>query len=476
VSEEYDEKMSLKALCVHGHFYQPPREDPLTGEIPIEQGAAPYRNWNERIHAECYRPNAELGNFGKISFNVGPTLMNWMYAYDPMTYSRIIAQDRSNVEKYGIGNAMAQPYHHTILPLSSRLDKITQVIWGIADFTHRFGHRPAGMWLPETAVDYETLDVLAEQGILYTLLAPWQAADTRLDTTHPYLVELLSGRKITVFFYDQDLSTRVSFDPGATANADGFVSNIILPKYKADSNEEFYILASDGELYGHHQSFRDKFLAHLVAGASTQRGIDMTYPGRWLKAHSAVNPIIVRDNTSWSCYHGVTRWMGECSCTPGSTWKGPLRRALNQLAASLDWLYMDSLQALSMDPWELRHQYIQVRLGKVSLKDLVINMTGDWTEKTGRNLDRVRLLLDAQFERQRMFTSCGWYFDDFDRIEPRNAVASAAQAVWLVRQATGKDLTDQALSALKFVHSSRTGLRGDTVFLEKLDKAKEKYG
>ena len=318
--------MALKALCVHGHFYQPPREDPLTGEIPVEPGAAPYRNWNERIHAECYRPNAELGNFAKISFNVGPTLMNWMYAYDPVTYSRIIAQDRSNLEKYGIGNAMAQPYHHTILPLSSRLDKITQVTWGISDFVHRFGHRPAGMWIPETAVDYETLDVLAEQGILYTLLAPWQAAESRLDTTHPYQVELLSGRTITVFFYDQDLSTRVSFDPGATANADGFVSNIIIPKYRNESyegaNNQFFILASDGELYGHHQPFRDKFLAHLVTGASTQRGIEMTYPGRWLKSHTVVDSMIIRDNTSWSCYNGVTRWMGECRCTPGSTWKG----------------------------------------------------------------------------------------------------------------------------------------------------------
>ena len=469
--------MALKALCVHGHFYQPPREDPLTGEIPLEPGSAPYRNWNERIHAECYRPNAELGNFGGISFNAGPTLLNWMFAYDPATYARIIAQDRANLERFGVGNAMAQSYHHTILPLSPRLDKITQIAWGIADFQHRFGHKPAGMWLPETAVDYETLDVLAEQGILYTLLAPWQAAEARLDTTQPYLVELLSGRKIIVFFYEQDLSTRISFDPGATVNADGFVANIVLPKYRVgaqnDDVHQLFIIASDGELYGHHQPFRDKFLERLVDGASSFRGVEMTYPGRWLKDHPAQKTIIVRDNTSWSCHHGVTRWMGDCGCTPGSTWKGPLRRALNQLAAALDWMYLDNLRSLVPDPWEMRHQYIHVRLGETSLAELAGSLAGHRLEDD--DLTRVRLLLEAQYERQRMFSSCGWFFDDFDRIEPRNAVAYAAQAVWLAHQATGQDLTSQALSALRYIRSSRTGLQGDTVFLEKLARTKEKY-
>lgn len=469
--------MPLKALCVHGHFYQPPREDPLTGEIPMEPGSAPYRNWNERIHAECYRPNAELGNFSRISFNVGPTLLNWMYAYDPLTYTRIIAQDRSNLERYGIGNAMGQPYHHTILPLSSRLDKVTQVAWGIADFQHRFGHRPAGVWLPETAVDYETLDVLAEQGIIYTILAPWQAAVAQVNPTHPYQVGLRSGRKITVFFYEQDLSTRVSFDPGATANADGFVTNYVIPKFRSELNgsdsPQLSIMASDGELYGHHQPFRDKFLAHLVNGASEHRGVEITYPGRWLQEHPAEKTVIVRDNSSWSCLHGVTRWMGDCACTPGSTWKGPLRRALNQLAAALDWLYVDSLRAMVPDPWELRNQYIHVRLGETSLRDLVVSLAGKLLEEEA--MIRLSLLLEAQFERQRMFSSCGWFFDEFDRIEPRNAVAYAAQAVWLAYQATGQNLTNQTLSAMKFVRSTRTGLQGDKVFLQKLAKAKEKY-
>jgi hypothetical protein len=192
-----------------------------------------------------------------------------------------------------------------------------------------------------------------------------------------------------------------------------------------------------------------------------------------LKDHPAQKTIIVRHNTSWSCHHGVTRWMGDCGCTPGSTWKGPLRRALNQLAAALDWTYLDNLRPLVPDPWEMRHQYIHVRLGETSLAELAGSLAG---HRLGdEDLTRLRLLLEAQYERQRMFSSCGWFFDDFDRIEPRNAVAYAAQAVWLAYQATGQDLTSQALSALRYIHSSRTGLRGDTVFLEKLARTKEKY-
>src|SRR5689334_14944757 len=178
--------MTTRALCIHGHFYQPPREDPLTGAVPNEVGAAPYRNWNERIHAECYRANAALGNFERISFNVGPTLFEWMDRYDPATCRRIVEQDRANLQQFGVGNAMAQSYNHLIMPLASTADKHTQIAWGIADFQHRFGRRPQGMWLPETAVDLETLAIMAELGIEFTILAPWQAESSTLDPTEPY--------------------------------------------------------------------------------------------------------------------------------------------------------------------------------------------------------------------------------------------------------------------------------------------------
>ncbi len=212
--------MSIRAFCVHGHFYQPPREDPFSGVIPLETGAAPYHNWNERINAECYRPNAEWGNYRKISYNFGPTLLTWMENQDPSTYARIIEQDRDNFKHFGVGNAIAQGYNHTILPLGSRLDKVTQIRWGIADFEFRYGHKPLGLWLPETAANLETLSILAENGIEFTLLAPWQAGEASARSSLPYWVDLPEQRKIAVFFYNQDLSTRVSFDPGATINAE----------------------------------------------------------------------------------------------------------------------------------------------------------------------------------------------------------------------------------------------------------------
>jgi hypothetical protein len=465
--------MLIKAFCIHGHFYQPPREDPLTGIIPIESGAAPYTNWNERILEECYRPNAELGNFAKISYNVGPTLMTWMASRDPVTYARIIKQDKENYDRHGVGNAMAQSYNHTILPLANRLDKITQIRWGIADFQFRFGHRPMGMWLPETAVDIETLSILVDEGIEYTVLAPWQAVEYHGDSSLPCWVDLPGKRRLAVFFYDQDLSTRVSFDPGATINADTFLVDTLVPRYKRNPEQDgpqLYMLASDGELYGHHQKFRDKFLNYLLDGAARRYGIELTFPGLWLKKHPPGQTVKIRENTSWSCHHGVTRWKDECDCTPGSKWKAPLRKGFSQLAALLDNVYFNALSSFVTDPWELRHQYIHVILGETTAADLVQSMTERMlTEKEFR---QVKLLLAAQYERQRMFTSCGWFFDEFDRIEPRNNVAYAAQAVWLTQKATGIDLTDQALNSLKNVKSRRTGLKGEVVFKQKYLKAK----
>ncbi len=192
-------------LCIHGHFYQPPREDPFTGRIPHEPGASPYDNFNEKITVECYRPNADLGNFDQISFDLGPTLAAWLEQAHPDVYRRIVEADRRAIERDGVGNALAQAYNHTILPLATARDKRTQIMWGLLDFFYRFGRRAEGMWLAETAVDVPTLDLLAEQGVGYTVLAPWQAAEP-IDPTEPYLVRLPSGRRITVFFYNGPLS------------------------------------------------------------------------------------------------------------------------------------------------------------------------------------------------------------------------------------------------------------------------------
>jgi alpha-amylase/alpha-mannosidase (GH57 family) len=468
--------MTYKAFCIHGHFYQPPREDPLTGEIPVEPGAVPYHNWNERIHDQCYRPNALLGNFERISFNIGPTLMNWIAEKDARTLDQIIEQDRWNLERNGVGNAMAQSYNHTILPLANRVDKVTQVRWGLADFRNRFGHEPDGMWLPETGVDLETLSVLAENGIAFTILAPWQADVDHVDTSQPYRVELPGGKQIVVFFYEQDLSTRISFDPGATVNADDFINQFLTSKFSNNGKGEpqLVMVASDGELYGHHQPFRDKFLAYLMGGALANNPIQVTYPGLWLKQYPVTRTIKIREASSWSCHHGVTRWKGACGCTPHGEWKAPLRYALNSLAKLLDEQYFLAAGRLVADPWELRHDYIQVVLGELSTEELIRAHAGYLPGE--EQLLQIKLLLTAQFERQRMFTSCGWFFDDFDRIEPRNNVSYAAQAVWLTYRATGVDYSEHAADWLAEVKSWRTNTRADTVFIQYLQRARGRHG
>lgn len=464
--------MKSQAICIHAHFYQPPREDPLTNEIPVEAGAAPYPNWNEQIYDQCYRSNAELGNFRKISFNIGPTLNDWLETAHPEILEKIVSQDQENVSKFGVGNAMAQAYNHTILPLSPRVDKETQIRWGIADFKCRFGHAPQGMWLPEAAVDLETLEVLEENGIAFVILAPWQADQLDLDVSHPYLVELPGGKQITAFFYDEDLSMRVSFDPGATVNADQFVLNYVLPKFngKNTTAPRFHIVASDGELYGHHQPFRDKFLAYLMNGALGKKNIEYMYPGLWLKNHPATETIRIRENTSWSCHHGVSRWKEACGCAAHGEWKAPLRNAFNQIAGALDKEFLTYVGKFMENPWELRHCYYKVLCKKMEPEAYIRSMIPQTL--SDEDLQVIKLLLSAQFERQRMFTSCGWFFDDFDRIEPRNNIAYAAQAIWLTELATGMDLSEQALKWLKPVKSWRSGLRGDQVFRFRLEKTR----
>jgi hypothetical protein len=464
-------------FSIHAHFYQPPRENPFTGTIPNEIGSAPFKNWNERIHAECYRPNADLHNFERISFNIGPTLSSWMEQHDSLTYCNIIEQDAFNVRRHGVGNAMAQAYNHTILPLASYHDKITQVSWGIADFEHRFRRHPQGMWLPETAVDDETLRVLTAQGIEFTILAPWQADANEIDTTEPYRARLSNGRLMTVFLYDKDLSGRVSFDPGVTINADSFALNVLKPHFKAaklERNEaQLILVASDGELYGHHQRMRDRFLARLVDGASSSIGIQAIYPALWLKSHPPSKDICIREDTSWSCHHGVGRWTGQCPCTPGDgMWKLNFRKAFDHLAAELDGLYFEMTRGLVGDPWMLRNLYIHVMLGEIPLGRLLSELSGKAV--TSEVVRRTYLMLESQRERQRMYTSCGWYFDDLDRIEPKNNVAYAAQAVHLARLASGVDLEPIIVKELSEVVGPKTKLHGDQLFQRQMQRAEER--
>ncbi len=454
-------------ICIHGHFYQPPREDPFSNYIPDETGAEPFKNWNERILFECYEPNAKAKNFEKLSFNVGPTLFNWLADFGPEVSRMIIEQEQENNRRFGVGNGMAQGFNHLIMPLATLEDKITQVRWGIEDFIYRFGHQPMGLWLPETAVDLETLSVLSDNGIKFTILAPWQVIPEK-PSRGPFLIDLPGGREpFIVFTYDQELSTQVSFNPSATVNGDHFLDNLL--RTRPDNPDELVLIASDGELYGHHQPFRDHFLSYLMDGAGTRRNIEWTYPAKWLQEHDVTTKAQLEENSSWSCMHGVDRWKQACGCTPNAAWKAALREALNQTAAMLDDLYVQTLSPIFPDPWELRHRYIEVLWGKRTLQDLCYQLLGSTLTPT--ELITIQDLLSAQYERQRMFTSCGFFHDEFYRLEPQNNIAYAAKAVYLTERATGAELKPVVTDLLKQVQSERTSLRGDTVFSQTLMRA-----
>ena len=458
-------------LCIHGHFYQPPREDPFTHCIPREPGAAPYNNFNEKITAECYQPNADLENFEYISFDIGPSLATWLEQEHPAIYRRIIEADLRARERNGIGNAMAQVYFHSILPLATARDKRTQIIWGLRDFEHRFGRWAEGLWLPEAAVDLETLDLLAEQGVGYTILAPWQAAED-VDATEPYLVRLPSGRSITVFFFNRSLSGAISFDAAATSNADRFAMTALLPQLNAEKQargeDQIIVVATDGETFGHHKPYRDRFLSYLVRMAAPRCGLQVVSLGEYLSTHPAVREVHLRTPSSWSCVHGVDRWSAGCSCTAGdATWKLALRFALDRLSERLNEIYARSTATILPDPWAARDGYIELRNGLL--------LPGSYwarysrlheTSRAARSQMKItRQLLEAQYMGQCMYTSCGWFFDGLDRLESRNNIAFARKAISLIWQATGIDLQQAFLADLAAVKSIRGTLTGASIYL-----------
>ena len=452
------------SLNVHAHFYQPSRVDLLNGSIPDEPGAHPYRNWNEKIYEECYRPNAELGNFEKIGFNIGPTLNAWLRQHHPETLGLIIQADRENIKKFGVGNAIAQPYHHTILPLSNQRDKLTQIRWGIYDFEHTFGRSPRGMWLPETAVDLESLELLADNGIEFTILAPWQADAHEIDPRKAYQVILAGHKAIKVIFYHSGLSSRISFDSAATENADEFIRKYVKPEFLSGVGDQWLTMASDGELYGHHQSFRDKFLSYLLNGSLSIQSLDYSFPALQIQKQTTFPIIKIRDKTSWSCHHGVKRWQGVCGCTTNGEWKKHLRESLERLAFNLDAVFKQYCDDLQIDPWKARDGYVEVFAGGRDFKE--------WFESSAKinltyhEIDIYRSLFEAQLDGQRMFTSCGWFFEDLDRIEPRNNLAYAAHAVWLVKKATAIDLLRDLMPYLEKAKSWRSGLTAADVFMQ----------
>ena len=458
----------LVYLCVHGHFYQPPREDPFTGLIPREFGAEPYHDFNEKIAAECYRPNAALGNFEHVSFDLGPTLASWLERRDPLTYRRIVISERRHRAKYGHSNALAHVYNHVIMPLVPTSVKRIQVAWGIADYRHRFGHDPEGMWLPETAVDAETLAILAEHGIRFTVLSPGQAmAD--VEPAQPYRVPLSGGRSIAVFFYHGGLSQGVSFDPWLTIDADAFSSAHVLGNVpsgeRAAGLPNLLLVASEGELYGHHQAFRDRFLNRLLTVAAPRDGVAVTSLAPYLALHPPRRSVQLRESSSWSCGHGVARWRDGCDCTIGdSTWKRYLWRALELLAAKIDTIYECEARRLVCDPLAAAEDYLGVRLAPERWPFFLRRYAGG--SLLDRDHRRLVALLEALYFRHLMLTSCGLYYEDLDRIEPRYNIGFAAKAIWLVQTALGMRLEPDFLADLAAARSWRTGRTGAALYAE----------
>jgi len=450
--------MTDRFFFIHGHFYQPPREEPFTGKIPREVGAEPFHDFNEKITAECYQPNAAVGNFERISFDLGPTLAAWMSAHAADTYQRIVQSDRASVERFGVGNAVAQSAHHSILPLARRRDKIAQVAWGIASFEYRFGRKPEGMWLPEMAVDYETLEALAGAGLSFTILSDDQVQGDPGGRAGPYRIQLSAGRSITVFVRDRFLSNQISFDmehfPGARAWA---------AQALGSREPGLTLVATDGETFGHHHRGGVRFLQDLAGRDAPATGFQVTTLSKYLADHPPQVEIEIREMTSWSCGHGVARWVTGCDCTPGDgRWKGALRRAFDNLSGEMDLVYTTEVDDFSIKPWALRDAYIAVVLGQMDGPTfLAAQGLGDLPTPTA---ERILKLLRAEFHRQRMYASCAFFFEELTRFEPRYAIANAARAVQLVKEATGEDLSHGFRRDLSAACSPRAGVTGADLY------------
>jgi hypothetical protein len=426
-------------LAVHGHFYQPPREDPFTGEVPHDPSASPAHDWNDRISREAYAPNASLGNLGRVGWDLGPTMARWLREHRPEVHDSMMAQARP-------GSLMAQAYHHAILPFASMRDRRTEVRWALRDVELRTGHRPPGLWLPETAVDRATLRICAEEGVRWTILAPWQAGPGN-DGHGPMRVELGDGLRIMVAFYDAVLSSAVSFDPTATADADRFAIDAVAGRLAqagatvahGGGDHQLALICTDGELYGHHLPFRDLFLERLLTVSAELAGFATTTVGECL-AH--VDPLglpeaTIVERTSWSCHHGIARWATECGCTADARWKAPLRQAFDRIAGAIDAATESRLAPLGIDPWVARDRYVDVASGFADPDAWATELTRAAGPAHDSVAQDVAMLMAAQASRLAMFASCGWYWDQPRRPETRQVMRFAAHAVRTVDAVCG---------------------------------------
>ncbi|WP_298039345.1 DUF3536 domain-containing protein [uncultured Desulfuromonas sp.] len=473
-------------VCIHGHFYQPPRENPWLEDVELQDSAHPFHDWNERITAECYAPNAAsrilgreeriveiVNNYSLISFNFGPTLLSWLERHSPETYRAILEADRQSMARFsGHGSALAQAYNHIIMPLANERDKRTQVRWGVADFEHRFGRRPEGMWLPETAVDTETLEALAGEGILFTVLAPYQARRVRLigsekwwsvpgagiDTRMPYLCRLPSGKAISLFFYDGPVAQKVAFSDLLRKGEN--LARGMLGGFAAEEVPQLAHIATDGETYGHHHRFGEMALTYCLDYLEKNDLAAITIYGEYLEKHPPTHEVEIAENTSWSCAHGVERWRSDCGCSIGGergwtqVWRGPLRSALDWLRDRVAPAFEREMASLAGDPWAARDAYIEVALDRSPA-----NVEAFLRRQAGRGLTREERtkalrLLEMQRQAMLMYTSCGWFFDEVSGIETTQILAYAARVLQLAEEACGEALEEEFLRRLEAVPSN----------------------
>ncbi|HZI99160.1 MAG TPA: DUF3536 domain-containing protein [Gemmatimonadaceae bacterium] len=432
-----------RSVVVHGHFYQPPRENPWTGEVDPEPSAAPFHDWNQRIDSECYAPMAQarvLGPNGEVqhrdnlyarmSFDVGPPLFEWMETNAPSTYASTLEADRLSLEKLGHGNAIAMPYHHTILPLASYRDKVTEVRWGIDDFRRRFKREPEGMWLPETAVDEETLDVLADQGILFTILAPHQV-DKISEQGLPLRFKGGSNREIAICIYDDKLSADIAF--GRLIKDGALLASHLDP----DDEKLITAAAMDGETFGHHHHFGEMALARAFRVLEERGNVQIENFASFLARNPPQEDAVLVAPSSWSCPHGVERWRSNCGCAlapekhTSQEWRAPLREGLEWLAGELHEIFeRDGEDLFIADPWLIRDQYGEVVSGPVAKAFEFIAGNISRRNDEGR-IERAAELLEMEDAALKMFTSCAWFFDDLARIETIQVLKYAAFAIEL---------------------------------------------
>ncbi len=476
-----------KYICIHGHFYQPPRENPWLESIEQQDSAHPYHDWNERITAECYAPNGAariqngngriteiVNNYARMSFNFGPTLLAWMESNASDAYQAVLEADRESARRFsGHGSAIAQVYNHMILPLASRRDKVTQIRWGISDFERRFGRKPEGMWLAEAAVDLETLDILAEHGISFTVLAPSQAKRARdiggrkwrdlnggqIDPSMAYLQRLRSGRSINLFFYDGPVSQAVAFE-GLLKSGETFANRLLSTFSDSRTWPQLGHIATDGETYGHHHAHGDMALAYALHHIESNHLARLTNYAEFLERQPPCREVEIHENSSWSCIHGVERWRSDCGCNSGMKpgwrqgWRGPLRDALDWLRDELAQIYERRAGSLFKDAWAARDAAIQLVLDRSD--DSVQSF---FAQHAARPLSEAEVsaalqLLEMQRHAMLMYTSCGWFFDELSGIETVQVIQYAARALQLAAETAGAGLEESFANRLERAKSN----------------------